>query len=307
MKITKITVLLAIVALFGAISYSRAEATVVGTASSSPSTDANQDGPSSVTATSSTNSAQDASSSITSSPSTDANQDGPASITSNPSTDTNQDGPAATTTATTTPPTNPVVPQSIVLLGGGGGSFASGGGSSASTTTAPVIAASSSCPLITTFMVLGGNNDAAEVSKLQAFLKNTEGANVDVNGTYDQKTVDAVKAFQDKYHSDILGPWGAALSSGRVYITTLKKINEISCSSPLTLSASELAIINAYKNRSANGTSTATVGENAGNNASSSTSTIPEVGTNGTGNENTAAAANSSVFQRFWSFIKNIF
>ncbi len=304
MKTNKITVLLAIIALFSAILYSHVDATVVGTISPSSSSDENQDGPAGIVFSPSDDSNQDGLSSIISSNSSDENQDGPSGIVSIPSDDSSQDGPATTTT----PATTPVVPESIVLLGGGG-SFPSGGGSSAPTTTAPVIVASSSCPLITTFMVLGENNNTIEVSKLQAFLNDTQGITIDVNGIFDQETVDAVKAFQDKYRSDILGPWGAAISSGRVYITTMKKINEISCGSTFTLSASDLAIINAYKNRSITGTSTATLGENGGSNtnASTSTSTIPEIGSNGNGNQNTAAAANASVFQRFWGFIKNIF
>ena len=93
-----------------------------------------------------------------------------------------------------------------------------------------------------------------------------------------------------------------------MYITTLKKINELACQSPLTLSADELAIINAFKNASATGTSTSVIGENGGTtNASSTASTSQEFGSNGTGNSNTAAAANTSVFGRFWNFVKNLF
>ena len=184
----------------------------------------------------------------------------------------------------------------------GGGS--SSGSSFGSTTTNSLSLASTttSCPLITTYMTFGGNNNASDVSKLQAYLKNIEGLNVDVNGVYDQKTVDAVKAFQDKYHNDTMGPWGAALASGRVYITTLKKINQLACSSALTLSADELAIINSYKNGVATGTSTpGSIGQGTQG------TTTPEVGTNGTNGANTAAAANAPVLQRFWNFLKNIF
>ena len=213
-----------------------------------------------------------------------------------------QNGDEGSVTPTDTTPVPPVVTTSS-----GGGS--SGGGFAPSYLA--VVPPTTSCPLITTFMTLGDNNNSAEVAKLQSFLKDTENLDVDVNGIFDQKTSDAISAFQIKYRSDILGPWGASLASGRVYITTLKKINELACQSPLTLSADELAVINAYKNRSTTGTSTTPiVGENTNGNVNSSTSTPTtpsEIGSNGTGSENTAAAGNTSVFGRFWNFLKNIF
>ncbi len=203
------------------------------------------------------------------------------------------------------PVTAPVVDVPVVTTSSGGGSY-TGGGSFAP--SAPIIPAGTSCPLITSFMSLGATNNGAEVAKLQAFLNSSENLNVDVNGIFDQKTSDAISSFQLKYRADILGPWGAAVPSGRVYITTLKKINELACQSPLTLSADELAIINTFKNRSTTGTSTSIIGENGGTtNASSSASTSQEFGSNGTGNSNTAAAANTSVFGRFWNFVKNLF
>ncbi|MEI8249301.1 MAG: peptidoglycan-binding domain-containing protein [Candidatus Taylorbacteria bacterium] len=185
--------------------------------------------------------------------------------------------------------------------GGSSNSFGGGssGGSFVGISANSIASTTTSCPLITTYMTFGGNNNASDVSKLQAYLKNVEGLNVDVTGVYDQKTVDAVKAFQDKYHNDTMGPWGAALASGRVYITTLKKINQLACSSALTLSADELAIIDSYKNTVATGTSTpGSIGQGT---------TTPQVGTNGTNGANTAAAANAPVLQRFWNFLKSIF
>ena len=171
-----------------------------------------------------------------------------------------------------------------------------------------------SCPLITSYMQFGANNNGAQVALLQAFLKNSQGFSVDVTGLFDQKTLAAVRAFQTKYLADTMGPWGATQSSGYVYITTSKKINEIACNSPLTLSAADMVIINAYKNAQTVGTAgTATP---ATLNAST-TPLGPQVGANTTGgNENTAAVGNAantasvvnaSVLQRLWSWIKGLF
>src|ERR1035437_5097944 len=151
---------------------------------------------------------------------------------------------AGSASTPTTPP--------VITGGGGGGSSSSGGSSivpllalsSTNSTTTPII----TCPLITTYMEFGGNNNPIDVAKLQAFLKNSQGLDVTVNGIFDQRMENAVRAFQSKYMSQIMGPWGATQSSGYVYITTLKKVNEIACNTPLTLSPAEIAIINAFKN-----------------------------------------------------------
>jgi hypothetical protein len=202
-------------------------------------------------------------------------------------------------------PVTPSTPSSGGATAYGGGSAVSSGTSTTSASTTVVVATTTtstfSCPLISTFMNLGGNNNGSDVSKLQAFLKNSEKLNVNVNGTYDQTTFDAVRAFQDKYLADTMGPWGAAISSGRVYITTLKKVNQLACASPLSLSAEELAIINAYKANvaSGNASTTGVIGQQNG-------TTTPVIGSNGS-NANTAAAANAPILQRIWNFIKNLF
>ena len=102
-------------------------------------------------------------------------------------------------------------------------------------------------------MQFGANNNGAQVALLQAFLKNSQGFDVNVTGLFDAQTLAAVRAFQTKYLADTMGPWGANQSSGYVYITTTKKINEIACNSPLTLSAADMAIINAYKDAQTGG------------------------------------------------------
>lgn len=103
---------------------------------------------------------------------------------------------------------------------------------------------------ISKYMRYGANNDSEEVKKLQTFLKNNEGMNeVDITGQFDLATRGAVKAFQDRYKSDVLSPWGVKAPTGYVYYTTQKKINEIYCAYNMSfpLSSTEQTEIDAYK------------------------------------------------------------
>ena len=161
-------------------------------------------------------------------------------------------------------------------------------------------------------MKLGNANNSADVSKLQAFLKNSEGLDVSVTGTFDQKTEAAVEAFQKKYLSDILGPWGATKASGVVYITTLKKINQLACSQPLSLSAAELSVINSYKANAANvqvsAPSMSPTDTTAGPVMATSTDSFNGVvGSSVDASSDTAAAGNASIVNKFWGFFRNMF
>ncbi|MEN9613786.1 MAG: hypothetical protein RLZZ347_93 [Candidatus Parcubacteria bacterium] len=110
-------------------------------------------------------------------------------------------------------------PGSIVVTNSGGG----GGG-------APQpVATGASCSYLTDYLRSDFDNNPTEVAKLQAFLKDTEKMDVSLTNVFDKQTEDAVKAFQVKYSADILTPWGVTEPTGYVYITTLKKINDIHC------------------------------------------------------------------------------
>ena len=202
--------------------------------------------------------------------------------------------------------------------GGSSGSYSSGGSSivplalsSTNGTTTPI----TTCPLITTYMKFGGINNPTDVAKLQAFLKNSQGLDVTVNGTFDQQMENAVRAFQSKYMSQIMGPWGANQSSGYVYITTLKKVNEIACNTPLTLSPAELAIINAYKNSQAAGTNAGPTVPGAivipgtlnipGTTNTGTTPPAPIIGQNGTSSNANVAAVGSfaGAWNNFWGSV----
>ncbi len=258
---------------------------------SDTSTDTDQDGAAGVASDSSTDLAQDGSAGIVADSSTDTDQDGAAGITSSPSTDEDQDGHTSTT------------PTDNGTNGGSNGSTSNGGGSSRNSRTSASVTtiATSSCPLITDYLKLGGENNPLQVTKLQIFLKNSEGANLTVNGIFDQQTEDAVKAFQKKYMTDILGPWDATRATGFVFITTMKKVNALACAQPVVLSAEETAIIEAYKARGGS--------DQAGSEIGASATGSEQVGmTDGTSdNDNVAAVGKASILSRFWNFLKNLF
>lgn len=91
-------------------------------------------------------------------------------------------------------------------------------------------------------------NDPIEVMKLQAFLKVFEGYDyVQITGTFDQPTFQAVSAFQMKYFNDILAPWGHTAPTGYVYILTLKKINELYCLHTFPLNEAQAQEIVAFR------------------------------------------------------------
>lgn len=127
-------------------------------------------------------------------------------------------------------PTSPSAP----ILGGGviGLTGSVGGGSvlgvSIAAPTGQVLGAS--CGLyLDKYIRAGRNNDVEQVKKLQEFLNKHEGATLPVTGFYGPMTVAAVQAFQERYASEVLAPWGISLPTGIVYRTTLYKINMIEC------------------------------------------------------------------------------
>jgi peptidoglycan hydrolase-like protein with peptidoglycan-binding domain len=163
-------------------------------------------------------------------------------------------------------------------------------------------------PCVFILRPLKAGDVGADVINLQNFLKNTEGISVKVTGTFDAQTVEAVKAFQTKYSSEILAPWGITLPTGSVYMTTLKKINSRVCGGALSLTPAELAEITSYKARVQNGTTfsgSVEVGS-AGSNPGTKASTTSGTATN-TENNQVGAVAKTSVATKVWNFIKRLF
>jgi hypothetical protein len=218
-------------------------------------------------------------------------------------------------TVSTTTPNNPAP---VIPSGGGGSSSSSGGsfyggssGGIANILPTNLGSIANSCPLLTSYMRIDLNNDPAQVTKLKLFLNAFEGSNLSVNGIFDQATDAAVRAFQTKYLSSVMGPWGASQGSGYVYITTLKEINEIACNQPFQINAAEQAIIDAYKNAQNGQIGANNVGPITPAILNASTTPLtptPEVGVNtNTGAANTASVVNAPVLQRMWDWIKGLF
>lgn len=167
----------------------------------------------------------------------------------------------------------------------------------------PALVGVNSCGYIGSYMSFGANNSKDEVTKLQTFLKNSEGLNVDINGVYDTKTVLAVKAFQLKYVDEIMKPWGVSYPTGNVFATTKKKINELSCGQSLSLSQSESAYISNYKSGASN---TEISNANTKSATSSTNSSSEEIG-QASSSDQTAVASKPGFWARLWNAIKSIF
>ncbi len=172
--------------------------------------------------------------------------------------------------------TDTVVPPGNGGGSGGGGGFIGngpvGGFAGGNGAAAPNgLDLGPSCVEITSFFRADLANNGTELSKLQSFLKDIEGFDVDITGVYDEKTVAAVKAFQAKYASEILAPWGATEPSGFAYITTMKKVNELRCRVSKNFTAEEIAIIRAYRDAVANGTLPTTSNQNNGSDGKGTT------------------------------------
>jgi hypothetical protein len=111
-----------------------------------------------------------------------------------------------------------------------------------------------------------------------------------------------------------MGPWGASQSSGYVYITTKKKVNQIACDAAFIINPAEQSIINAYKAAQVpvptpTGQNGPTINPSSGVNPNNST-TSPDIGlenNNSSNNPNTASVINASIFGRSWSFITGLF
>ncbi len=85
------------------------------------------------------------------------------------------------------------------------------------------------CDYLTSYLRFGQDNPRNEMLKLQQFLRDIEGYDLELTTLFDLATLEAVKDFQLRYANDILDPWGIDFATGYVYLTTTQKINEIYC------------------------------------------------------------------------------
>ncbi|HUY62877.1 MAG TPA: hypothetical protein VMV50_03795 [Candidatus Paceibacterota bacterium] len=141
---------------------------------------------------------------------------------------------------------------------------------------------------LTSYITPGGQNDPVQVSRLQEFLRETQGeSGVSVTGVYDDATIAAVKRFQEKYAADILTPWGYDKPTGLVYYTTEQEINNLECGGRRTfgLSSSEqdeiqstrslIAQLEAVVTRTVFSASTASTTGGAATSTATTTITLP--------------------------------
>jgi hypothetical protein len=209
--------------------------------------------------------------------------------------------------ATTTPIIIPVITPSS------GGSSGSSGGRSifpipVIATSTPIFTATS-CNYISSYLRFGDQNNSAQVTKLQSFLKNIEKLDLDVSGVFDIKTLNAVKVFQEKYANEVLFPWGMVLPSGYVYYTTKDKINEIYCKTTFNLTPAQLADITAFKNAKLEREENQEIGTTTDISPTGSTTTqesSSEIGLSGKDSQ-AAATINTGFANKIWNFIKWLF
>ena len=113
-------------------------------------------------------------------------------------------------------------------------------------------------PYLTSYLRYGGENNPEDVRRLQVFLNMHMGYTLETSGFFNTATEVAVRAFQSRYASDILNPWGLTRNSGHVYYTTQKKINEIQCNNEamFPLSVAQFNEMNWFKAFARNAQST---------------------------------------------------
>ena len=215
-------------------------------------------------------------------------------------------------TSATIPATTTIPPANTNNVSSGGSSTSGGRGfvSFGSGGSLPLLSNIGQCGYISSYLKIGSNNSITEVNKLQSFLKNTEELDVDITGIFDQKTLNAVKAFQTKYSSDILSPWGIKDPTGHVYYTTRKKINENYCKTTFSLTPTQIAEIEAYKISSKKDAdvSSGEVGiKGEIDSATDDSDALASDVSSTTDDSQTAVAVKTSLAQKLWSFIKSIF
>ncbi len=149
--------------------------------------------------------------------------------------------------ATTTPPIDPPINLPVNPPDGPSGGGGSTGGRRHPVVVGEILGATS-CLYLRDHLKIDWNNDSIEVLKLQSFLNVFEKENLSLTGIFDQATFEAVQRFQIKYKEDILKPWGDKVTTGFVYILTKKKVNEIYCNSPLSVTQAEQNEIDTFRN-----------------------------------------------------------
>jgi hypothetical protein len=200
---------------------------------------------------------------------------------------------------------------------GGGSSGSRRRNTAAAIDVLPPLTNISQCQYLTKYLKYGWNNPVSEVTKLQTFLRDTEKINVNVTGIFDLQTLSAVHTFQARYLNDVMVPWGVRRTSGFVYYTTTKKINEIYCKTTFSLTPAQVAEIEAYRrniqNQNNKPKTPSLVNDKEGGinliTPSDDGTTTEEIGLNGTNGSSSQVASpeGTSFGKRVWNFIKWLF
>lgn len=77
------------------------------------------------------------------------------------------------------------------------------------------------------YILFGGANDESNVRLLEIFLNEHLDLDLAVDGIYDALDQQAVIAFQERYASEVLHPWGIQQGTGHVLRTTLAKMQAV--------------------------------------------------------------------------------
>ncbi len=162
---------------------------------------------------------------------------------------------------------------------------------------------------LTAFIREGRNNDINQVRRLQRFLRDYEKAKVVETGIYDASTLAAVHVFQTKHSAEILSPWGILKSTGYVYLTTRKTINQTFCKNTSTflLTTDELQKIEKARVASLQASSIIHVSRNVPRKTPAhSKAPTPSIETIATSTQSTSTAENRSDIRGARKFFRDI-
>jgi hypothetical protein len=164
-----------------------------------------------------------------------------------------------------------------------------------------------SCGLYMDRFIRSGSryNNAEQVEKLQRFLNKWMDTSLQINGIYDSSTLAALQAFQTKYASEILTPWGLSGPTGIVYLTTLRWINMLECPD-LALALPSLISWSQNPNVPKEPLATAPSTPAPSPTPASETSTSEEVGEPSSSLPAAAVQAEEGT-GGFWNFLKGLF
>ncbi|MFZ2484703.1 MAG: choice-of-anchor C family protein [Minisyncoccia bacterium] len=109
------------------------------------------------------------------------------------------------------------------------GQFTQGGGGGGGGSVLGAVLGDSCGLYMDRFIRRGRTNDVEQVKKLQTFLNKWMNSGLPITGFYGPLTNAALNAFQTKYASEVLTPWGLNGPTGIAYISTLRWINLLEC------------------------------------------------------------------------------